>query len=78
VNVGSGTSPNTFKFAENHWYCIDNPQRSERLGLPTTELNGSYGRNPMFRNPENGDLMLNNQSPVRDAGVRGQIRTKTE
>lgn len=76
VNVGSGTSPETFQFAENHWYCIDNPQRSNRLGLPTAETNGSYGQNPMFRDPENGDLSLTGQSPVRDAGVRLQMDRK--
>lgn len=72
VNVGGETSPETFQFADNHWYCIDNPQRSQRLGLPTTETNGSYGLNPMFRNPENGDLTLTDDSQVRDAGVRQQ------
>lgn len=76
VNVGSGTSPKTFQFAENHWYRIDNPQRSDRLSLPTAEMNGSYGKNPMFRDPEQGDLRLSDQSPVRDAGPR--IYSKSE
>lgn len=74
VNVGGGTTPETFQFAANHWYCIDNPQRSNRLGLPTAETNGSYGLNPMFRDPENGDLTLKGQSPVRDAGVRPKMK----
>lgn len=70
VNVGSGTAPETFRFAENHWYCIDNPQRSDRLGLPTSETNGSYAKDPMFRDPERGGLGISDRSPVRGAGVR--------
>ncbi|QDT96803.1 hypothetical protein V144x_22610 [Gimesia aquarii] len=70
INVGGGTSPETFRFAKNHWYCLDNPQRSNRLGLPTTEIKGSYGKNPSFRNADHGDFRLRDQSSVRDAGVR--------
>lgn len=43
VNVGSGTAPETFKFARNWWYCADNPERS-RPRLPTPEVDGRYGR----------------------------------
>jgi hypothetical protein len=43
VNIGGGTAPDTFKFARNWWYCIDNPARS-RPTLPTPETGGVYGR----------------------------------
>ncbi len=45
VNVGAGTSPETFTFARNWWYCADRPQRSEPK-LPTKETGGTYGRPP--------------------------------
>ena len=70
VNVGSGTAPDTFRFMNNHWFCLDNPQRSSQLGLPTPEQNGTYGVDPVFRDPKTGDLRLSRQSPVRNAGVR--------
>lgn len=43
VNVGGGTQPETFKFARNWWYCVDNPGRS-RVSLPVPETDGVYGR----------------------------------
>jgi hypothetical protein len=43
VNIGAGTAPATFKFARNWWYCADNPERSKPR-LPTTEVDGNYGR----------------------------------
>jgi hypothetical protein len=43
VNIGAGTAPTTFKFARNWWYCADNPERSKPR-LPTTEVDGNYGR----------------------------------
>jgi len=43
VNIGTGTAPETFKFARNWWYCADAPHRS-RPRLPTPEVNGTYGR----------------------------------
>lgn len=72
VNVGGGTSPETFVFSKNHWFCIDNPQRSDRLGLPVKESDGSYGADPKFVDATQGDLRLMSASPVRDAGVRGR------
>jgi hypothetical protein len=66
VNVGGGTSAETFQFSGNHWFCIDRPARSDRLGLPTREQNGSYGVDPKFNDPENGDF----RSPISSAGVR--------
>lgn len=41
-NVGAGTAPETFRFEENQWYAVDQPQRSKPK-LPVEELNGRYG-----------------------------------
>jgi len=70
VNVGGQTSPETFRFANNHWYCLDQPRLSQRLGLPTPETEGTYGENPRFRDPERGEFRLRDSSPVKDSGVR--------
>lgn len=70
VNVGPATASKTFQFADNHWYCIDRPAQSDRLALPTQEKGGSYGVDPQFRAPEEGDLRLQPDSPVRAAGNR--------
>ncbi len=72
TNIGGGTAPDTFKFAGNHWYCIDRPERSSRLSLPVKETGGSYGTDPQFVNAGSGDLRLKDTSPVRDAGVRSE------
>ncbi len=45
VNVGSGTAPDTFRFARNWWYCTDRPEQS-RPRLPTPESDGVHGRPP--------------------------------
>jgi hypothetical protein len=70
VNVGPATAPKTFRFAQNHWYCIDAPQRSDRLALPVAEVDGIYGVDPQLRAPERGDLRPRASSPLRDVGVR--------
>ena len=70
LNVGGGTSPETFHFSNNHWYCIDAPDHSNRLSLPTTETGSTYGTAPKFHDVDNGDLKLTKDSPVQDQGVR--------
>jgi hypothetical protein len=70
VNVGEGTAPETFTFSGNHWFCSDNPQRSNRLDLPVEESGGRYGQNPRFVDVAQRDFRFQPSSPVRDAGVR--------
>lgn len=70
VNVGGGTSPETFRFSANHWYCEDEPQRSRPRDLPVPENDGTYGTPPDFRDAASGDLRLSDRSPGRNAGVR--------
>lgn len=72
TNIGTGTEPDTFKFASNHWYCIDRPERSNRFALPVKETGGSYGNDPQFVNAAKGDLRLQDTSPVQDAGMRAR------
>jgi formylglycine-generating enzyme len=57
VNIGPGTAPETFTFARNWWYCLDAPARS-RPKLPVEEADGVYGKNPLFRDAEHGDVRL--------------------
>ena len=70
VNVGDGTLPESFAFERNHWYCIDNPSRSDRVSLPVRELDGSFGQDPQFVNAPAGDLRLKKTSRTRSVGVR--------
>ena len=67
VNIGPGTAPETFRFARNLWYCEDRPARSQPT-LPTTEEDGIIGKDPLFRDPENGDLRLQEGSPATGKG----------
>jgi len=70
VNIGGGTTPETFTFAGNHWYCLDDPGRSDRLRLPVPETGGTYGEDPAFVDESTHDLRLMDDSPVDNAGVR--------
>jgi hypothetical protein len=72
ANIGEGTDPRTFHFAENVWYCLDRPDLSPRAasGLPVREVGGTYGVHPRFRDADGGDFRLQPDSPVRHAGVR--------
>ena len=68
VNIGPGTAPETFTFARNFWYCIDDPDKS-LPDLPSAEENGTYGEDPLLRDPEKGDLRLRPNSPAHKAGA---------
>jgi hypothetical protein len=46
INVGPGTSPETFQFEGNTWYAEDRPAASKPQ-LPAEEKNGVYGRAPL-------------------------------
>lgn len=45
VNVGGGTSPETFRFERNQWFAEDKPSSSTPK-LPTAEQDGVYGTDP--------------------------------
>jgi hypothetical protein len=67
VNIGPGTAPETFRFARNWWYCLDEPARS-RPRLPVEEVDGVYGKSVSLRDPEAGDLRLQPNSPAKAVG----------
>lgn len=77
VNVGVNTVPETFKFARNWWYCLDQPSRS-RPQLPTAELDGVYGQPVQFRDAANGDLGLAPNSPGGVHSVNFRQRTNAK
>ncbi|MGE3309843.1 MAG: right-handed parallel beta-helix repeat-containing protein [Limisphaerales bacterium] len=68
VNVGGGTAPNTFQFARNAWYCLDQPSRS-RPTLPVAENNGTYGAAPIFMDAATGDFRQTPESPTLGVGA---------
>ncbi len=45
INIGDGTSPETFRFENNIWLAEDRPDRSKPK-LPVEEKNGGYGVKP--------------------------------
>lgn len=70
ANIGGGTSPETFRFRGNHWYCIDQPQRSRPTDLPVAETNGSYGGKPAFADESKLDLRILEASNAASVGPR--------
>jgi polygalacturonase len=68
VNIGPNTSPSTFKFERNWWFCTDRPVSSTPQ-LPTKETNGTYGTDPQFVDAPNGDLRLKPGSPAAKHGA---------
>jgi hypothetical protein len=71
VNTGGGTSPETFQFSGNFWYCEDRADRTQRVvQLPTKEKEGVYGQDPLLRDATKGDFELKPDSPARNAGPR--------
>jgi hypothetical protein len=68
VNIGANTAPQTFRFARNVWFCLDQPERS-RPNLPTPETEGIVGRDPLLRDPQKGDYTVRAGSPAADRGA---------
>ncbi|MFY9234381.1 MAG: right-handed parallel beta-helix repeat-containing protein [Fimbriimonadaceae bacterium] len=65
VNIGPGTAPLTFTFKENFWFCTDAPS-SSRPKLPTPEVGGIYGNDPMLT----ADFRVPKGSPAVGYGSR--------
>jgi len=68
ANIGPTTAPNTFRFARNWWYSLDAPSRSTPR-LPSRERDGTYGKDPLLRDPAGGDLRLRPDSPAAKFGA---------
>jgi hypothetical protein len=66
VNVGGGTAPETFRFANNLWFARDNPGRSAPQ-LPVAETGGVVGQDP--RIAEDGAIPPG--SPAAGRGLGG-------
>ena len=71
INVGANTTPKSFTFARNWWYCEDAPGKS-KPSLPTAEKDGVYGKDPKL----NAAGKVTKQSPV--LGVAGAQAWKEE
>jgi hypothetical protein len=55
VNMGPNTQPETFTFADNWWYCCDEPVTS-RPKLPAAETCGVYGVDPQLLRTTDGEF----------------------
>lgn len=69
VNIGPGTEPKSFRFANNLWYCLDKPERSQPT-LPTPETNPQIAQDPLFKDPAKGDFTLQPKSPAVKIGAK--------
>jgi hypothetical protein len=70
ANVGGGTEPATFRFERNFWFCEDAPGRTRDLvRLPAAEKDGTYGKDPRFRDAAKGDYRLAPGSPAAKCGA---------
>ena len=68
VNLGPDTAPDTFRFTNNLWFCIDRPETSKPR-LPTPEVDGVYGVDPQLRDPTHSDLRVKPGSPAQMQGI---------
>ncbi len=64
INVGGGTSPETFVFSNNLWYAHDDPGASTP-DLPVGETAGIYGQDPVFTD----GFAIGADSPAAGAGT---------
>jgi hypothetical protein len=64
VNVGSDTQPETFTFADNLWYCEDQP-RASRPQLPNPEKGGVWGIDPRLAAAQRGPFRPQNRRAAR-------------
>jgi hypothetical protein len=69
VNIGVGTNPETFSFANNLWFSTDNANfAGPNLGEAGPELNSIIQQNPNFRNLAGGDYRLQTGSSAIAVG----------
>jgi hypothetical protein len=71
VNIGPNTSPQTFRFERNFWYCIDRPSASPPA-LPVREIGGTYGTDPQFVDESTLDLRVRDGSPASGVGAHAR------
>ena len=68
VNIGPDTAWETFRFERNFWYALDDPERSAP-DLPTPEIDGVMGMDPLFVDVDSGDFHLLPDSPAATLGA---------
>ncbi len=68
MNVCPGTAPETFEFARNYWFCIDDPARGPPR-LPVAEKDPAGGEDPLLRDAEEGECGVDPRSPARTFGA---------
>ncbi|MBC7327319.1 right-handed parallel beta-helix repeat-containing protein [bacterium] len=74
VNIGPNTEPKSFRFIDNWWFCLDSP--SLKPNLPSPEIGGVYGVDPMLKDPERGNFDVKKESPARNVGAHSYRRRK--
>ena len=70
INVGGGTSPETFRFDENCWVCLDRPGTESRLQFAVQQQRSKLGGQASFIKTSDGDLRLDSKSDTGAFGVR--------
>ncbi len=60
VNVGSGTSPESFTIRGNAWFCSDSMRRPS---LPVEETDGIYQIDPILENADSLDMEMRSEDP---------------
>jgi hypothetical protein len=82
ANVGDNTEPSSFRFANNLWYCSDNPSfvysGTYQSYTPTTQINPLFGQNPLFVNGAGEDFHLTAGSPAINGAEFGWVNTDYE
>lgn len=68
ANIGGGTDAPSFTFARNLWFCEDRPDRSTP-NLPSKEVGGITGKDPLFRDPLKNDFAVKPGSPAAKCGA---------
>jgi hypothetical protein len=70
VNIGADTDPASFSFVNNLWYAHDDAAQSDPAAdLPSVEVAGLYGQDPLFIDLALGDLHLAPGSPAIATGA---------
>jgi hypothetical protein len=73
VNIGPGTSAETFSFARNFWFNATSASASKPK-LPVPELGGVYGVDPGLIDAGSGDLRVKPGSPAAGVGAHALRR----
>jgi hypothetical protein len=64
LNISSNTAPQTFTFRSNMWYMHTDPSWAGPPNLPTININGVSGLDPLFADKAIGDYSLLPSSPA--------------